>query len=253
VLLVLVLVGACAGPAADAPADTRRSGFDFMGAATQAMQRDDSQNPGLLWVQEGADLWRRASGAQARSCAACHGSAEVAMRGVAARYPALDEAGTRPITLAQRINQCRQQRQQLPALPHESRQLLALESFVAHQSRGLPVAAPTDPRLQPFVQRGARLYAQRLGQLDLSCSQCHDTRAGLRLGGSPIPQAHPTGYPVYRLEWQGMGSLQRRLRACMAGVRAEPYAYGAPELVDLELFLAVRARGLLVETPAVRP
>ena len=74
-----------------------------------------------------------------------------------------------------------------------------------------------------------------------------------RLGGSPIPQAHPTGYPIYRLEWQGLGSLQRRLRACMSGVRAEPFAWGAPELVELELYLARRARGMPLETPGVRP
>jgi hypothetical protein len=49
-----------------------------------------------------------------------------------------------------------------------------------------------------------------------------------------IPQAHPTGYPIYRLEWQGLGSLQRRLRGCMSGVRAEPYPYDAQELVELE-------------------
>jgi sulfur-oxidizing protein SoxA len=39
----------------------------------------------------------------------------------------------------------------------------------------------------------------------------------------------------------------------MIGVRAEPFAFGAPELVDLELHLTERARGLPVETPAVRP
>ena len=63
----------------------------------------------------------------------------------------------------------------------------------------------------------------------------------MRAGGSaaaPIPQAHPTGYPLYRLEWQGLGSLQRRLRNCMVGVRAEPFPFGAPEYVDLELYLA---------------
>jgi L-cysteine S-thiosulfotransferase len=74
-----------------------------------------------------------------------------------------------------------------------------------------------------------------------------------RLGSSAIPQAHATGYPIYRLEWQAMGSLQRRIRNCMAGVRAEPFAYGAPDMVALELHLASRARGLFVETPAVRP
>jgi sulfur-oxidizing protein SoxA len=37
------------------------------------------------------------------------------------------------------------------------------------------------------------------------------------------------------------------------GIRAEPYEYGAPELVDLELYLMWRARGMTMESPAVRP
>ena len=78
-------------------------------------------------------------------------------------------------------------------------------------------------------------------------------RSGRQLAGSVIPQAHPTGYPLYRLEWQGLGSLQRPLRNCLVGMRAEPYEYGAPELVDLELFLMWRARGMTIEAPAVRP
>ena len=65
--------------------------------------------------------------------------------------------------------------------------------------------------------------------------------------------ALPTGYPIYRLEWQAVGSLQRRLRGCMSGVRSEPYDYGAQELVNLELYLMWRARGMAVESPAVRP
>ena len=48
-------------------------------------------------------------------------------------------------------------------------------------------------------------------------------------------------------------SLERRLRSCMTGVRAQAYDYGSPELVALELYLMSRARGLPMETPAVRP
>jgi len=51
----------------------------------------------------------------------------------------------------------------------------------------------------------------------------------------------------------GLGSFQRRLRNCLIGIRAEPYAYGAPEFVDLELYLMWRANGMKIETPAVRP
>jgi sulfur-oxidizing protein SoxA len=244
--------GSAPGPAVAAP-DARRSGFEFMSPQTQAMQRDDMQNPGMLSVAEGEQLWTRPDGASRRACADCHAGESRTLRGVAARYPAFDAAGGRPINLQQRINLCRERRQRGAPWPLESRELLGLEAYVAHQSHGLPLAPPRDPRLQPHVARGQALYLQRIGQLNLSCAQCHDERAGLRLGGSLIPQAHPTGYPLYRLEWQALGSLQRRLRNCMAGVRAQVPAYGDAELVDLELYLAARAAGMALEAPAVRP
>ena len=250
---VLALICTATHAQTAAPPDSRRSGFDFMSPSTQAMQRDDTQNPGMLWVKDGEALWARKAGQSEKSCLTCHAAAASSMRGVAARYPAIGELSQRPVTLSQRINLCRQNHQHAQALPHESQDLLSLESYVAIQSRGLPVTPPADLRLEPFVQRGQQLYSRRLGQLNLSCAQCHDQLAGQRLGSSPIPQAHPTGYPVYRLEWQGMGSLQRRLRNCMTGVRAEPYAYGAQELVELELYLAERAKGMLLEAPGVRP
>jgi len=227
-------------------ADARRSGFDDMSPQIQAMQRDDAANPAMLWVKEGEAMW-------GRECARCHGDAATSMRGVAARYPDFDTASQRPITLSQRINQCRVTRQHSTPLAPESDALLGIESYVAMQSRGLPIAPSADPRLQPFRERGEQLFRGRIGQLDFSCAQCHDEHAGQHLGGSTIPQAHPTGYPQYRLEWQALASLQRRLRNCMNGVRAEPFAYGAPELTELELYLAARAAGMRLETPAVRP
>lgn len=240
-------------PAADAQPDTRRSGFDFMIPQTQALQRDDTLNPGMLWVKEGEDLWGRRFGVSNRSCAHCHGDAAVSMRGVAARYPAYDAQERRAVDLGGRIQICRERNQWGFPFAAESNDLLSLQSYVAFQSRGLPIAPDPDPRLAPLRERGRELFFQRMGQLDFSCAQCHDQNAGQRLGGSVIPQAHPTGYPLYRLEWQGLGSLQRRLRSCMSGVRAEPFPYGAQELVALELYLTARAAGMRIETPAVRP
>jgi sulfur-oxidizing protein SoxA len=110
-----------------------------------------------------------------------------------------------------------------------------------------------DARLEPFRKQGELRYRKRVGQLNLSCAQCHDDNAGKHLAGTVIPQAHAVGYPIYRLEWQTMGSLQRRLRNCLAGVRAETPAFGSQELVELELYLAGRSAGMKLETPAVRP
>lgn len=231
----------------------RRSGTDFMSPESQAMQRDDNANPGMLWVREGESLWNRKLGNAGRACADCHGEARQSMRGVAARLPAFDETQRRPVGLEERINLCRTGRQGAPAMAFESQELLALSAYVANQSRGLPIAPPNDERLRPFIEQGRTLFTARQGQLNLSCSGCHDDNWGRRLAGNIIPQAHPTGYPIYRLEWQGLGSLQRRLRNCMTGMRAEPYPYGSPEHLALELYLASRAAGLPVETPAVRP
>ena len=249
-LLMAAAFAAQAQAQTQAQAQAPRSGFEFMSRAVQTMQLDDTQNPGMLWLKEGEQAW--AAGAD-KSCASCHGAASTSMRGVATRYPAWDATLQRPITLAQRINECRHRHQNSAPLAAESAPLLGLETWVAHASRGLPLAPADDARLAPARALGEQIFTRRMGQLALSCSQCHDNHAGQRLGGSTIPGGHANGYPTYRLEWQGLGSLQRRVRNCMSGVRAEPFAFDSNEMVALELYLARRGAGLLIETPAVRP
>jgi sulfur-oxidizing protein SoxA len=241
------------GSALALAADERRSGADFMSPATQAMQRDDAQNPAMLWISGGEAQWNAAAGSSGKSCASCHGEARSSMRGVAARFPAFDAGSGKTINLGQRINLCRERKQQAAPWRAESEEQLGLEAYVAMQSRGMPATPPQDVGTRASAARGQQLYTQRIGQLKLSCAQCHDQNAGKRLAASTIPQAHAAAYPIYRLEWQGMGSLQRRLRNCMSGVRAEVPPYGAQELVELEAWLAVRDKGMKIETPGVRP
>jgi L-cysteine S-thiosulfotransferase len=235
-----------------APQD-RRSGYADMSRESKAMQDDDTANPGMLAVLDGEALWNRKVGAANRSCADCHGDAARSMKGVAARYPAFDASSGRPVDLQERINLERTERQKGARLRYESDELLALSAYVARQSRGLPIAPQEDERLAPFAAAGRDFFNKRQGQLNLSCALCHDDNWGKRLAGNVVPQGHPTGYPLYRLEWQSLGSLQRRLRNCISGMRAEVPDYGAPEYVNLEIFLMQRARGMAMESPAVRP
>ena len=246
----LFLAACCATvQAGEIPLAERRSGYEFMGRETRAMQDDDTTNPALFALMDGEALWNRKEGE--RSCASCHGDAAQSMKGVAAHYPTV--VGGKPINLEQRINACRVDHQRASAFAYESKELLALTAYVGRQSRGMPIAIEATAANRPLIAAGRKLYEQRQGQLNLSCAQCHDDNWGKLLAGSPIPQGHATGYPIYRLEWQGMGSLERRLRNCMIGTRAEPYVYGSPEMVELELYLMWRARGMKLETPAVRP
>lgn len=250
----LLLLPLALGTAA-AAADPRRPGLADMSPALQAMQRDETQNPAMLWVREGQALWSRAA-ANGRSCAGCHGGDPAPggrLEGVAARYPRFDTARKRPLTLAARIDQCRQQQLQAAPQAADGPEVLALTAALTWLSRGQPLVPDSDARLAAWRQRGAALFQQRFGQLNLACTHCHDQRAGKRLGGALIPQAHPTGVPTYRLEWQGLGTLQRRLRNCLAGVRAEPFAADADEWLALEVFLVQRAAGMVLEGAAVRP
>jgi sulfur-oxidizing protein SoxA len=245
------VLGVDSSQALEAPKDTRQSSYYLMTPENRAMQDDSNLNPALFWVMDGHKLWKEKTGNKNISCASCHGDSGQKMAGVAAQFPKIQKGKLQ--TLEGQINQCRTSRQEAPALAYENKELLALTTFVATQSKGLPIAVQETPQNKKDLQLGRQFFNERMGQLNLSCAQCHQDRAGLKLGGSLIPQAHPTAYPIYRIEWQTMGSLQRRLRNCMSGVRAQQFEYGSQEMAQLELFLMWRARGMPLETPGVRP
>ena len=233
------------------PPPELKSGIAFAGPAVQAMQSDDAGNPAMLWVERGERLWRSAAGIEGRSCESCHGAA-TSMRGVATRYPAVDAASGRLFDLEARIDACRVQKQRAPALARESEDLIALTAFVAHQSRGLASNVAIDGAARAPFERARAFYYERHGQMNLACADCHDRSWGRRLYTETISQGHGTAFPAYRLEWQGVGSLERRLRACLYGIRAEMPPPGAPELTELALYLAWRAGPLPLEVPGVR-
>ena len=149
--------------------DARKSGFEFMQPATQALQKDDTQNPAMLWVKDGQALWSSPDGTAKKSCADCHGEIN-RMRGVATRYPQYSGDAKRVINLSQQINQCRMTRQQAKVWPSESSSLLGLEVAVAIESRGQPVSVVQPARSvkrHADVQLGGR---QRFQPSRASCA-----------------------------------------------------------------------------------
>lgn len=237
--------------AASESPNKKQSSYELMSSENKAMQDDPSLNPALFWVAEGESLWQAKSGAKNVACTSCHGDAKKSMRGVATQFPKMIKGKLQ--TLEGQINQCRTTAQGAPVLAYENKALLALTAYVATQSKGMPITVKETVGNKIELDKGRHWFNERMGQLNLSCAQCHEDRAGLKLGGSLIPQGHPNAYPIYRLEWQTLGSLQRRLRNCMSGVRAQQFDYGSPEMAQLELFLMWRARGMPLETPGVRP
>lgn len=229
-----------------------KSGVEFTGESARKLQADEFANPGMLWVERGAKLWGEAAGGSGKSCAGCHGDAGQSMKGAATRYPRFDPEAGGLVDLEGRINVCREKNQKAAALARESEELLALTAYVGRQSLGMPLAVTVDERSRASFERGRAQYFTRVGQMNLACTHCHDRNWGKQLAAETISQGHGNDFPAYRLEWQSLGSLERRIRACFYGVRAEMPPYGADILLDLELYLGWRASGLPVETPGVR-
>jgi len=207
-----------------------RSGLDYSSEEIRKLQASDAENPGMLWVDQGAKRF-------AQGCASCHAS----MKGVAARYPRV--AGGKIVNLEEMV------RHRNPAMTYESDEMLALTAYLAHESRGLPLNRAISEKQ---IENGKSEYFRRRGQMNLACAHCHDANAGKQLGAETVSQGQPNGYPAYRLEWQKLGSLQRRLRSCMFGLHAELPPFGSELLLELELYLAWRSQGLPIESPAVR-
>lgn len=254
--LLLAGIAACGQQTPEAPQQSTspsppKSGFEFLTPDTQTLQTDSFANPGFLWIDRGVALFGvELEGSPA--CASCHGADGEALQGVAARYPSVDEQSGHLLNIEGRINACRDRHQNRAPLSYESEDLLALTAFVSGLSRGVPVAAETSGAAAEYVDAGRDYFYTRRGQFNISCAQCHNEEWGQKLRGDMISQGHGNGFPAYRLEWQSLGSLHRRFRDCDAGVRAQPLDYGSDTYTALELYLASRAEGLPIETPAVR-
>jgi sulfur-oxidizing protein SoxA len=170
--LGLVSLFAATYAVAQGTLETRRSGYQDMGPALKQMQDDDMANPGMLFVQLGAQVWARPAGASGKSCADCHGAAS-SMKGVAARYPALPPGADKPST-SRRLNLCRTTNQQAEPWRRKAANYYHV-SFVAGNRAGCRL--PPGPALFRFASRGRDL-PRRQGQLNLSCAICHDDNAG---------------------------------------------------------------------------
>ena len=231
--------------------DGKKSGFLFATPETQAMQQDDGENPAFLWVEHGEKMWTTPEGAAGKSCVSCHGAA-AKMRGVGATYPKISKDTGKLVTLEHQINYCRTERMQATPFEWETQDMLGISIFVMHQSRGLPMNVAVDGAAEPYFKKGDELYHTRRGQLNAACIHCHELNSGNYIRADLLSEGRVNGFPLYRLKWGRPGSIHYRMEECYSQVRATPEPYGSDELTTLQLYIAWRSNGLLIETPAVR-
>lgn len=243
------MVTEVAAPAHMENVDTIYSGWRFRRPETQSLQLDDFDNPSFVFVEQAEDLWDTADGSAGKACSDCH--ADVAdFAGLKASLPRVDDGDL--VAMEDLVNECRTDRMGADAWKWSGGQMSAMTALISLQSRGMPVDVKIDGAAAPFWEKGKELYYTRVGQLDMSCSNCHEDNYGVMIRADHLSQGQINGFPTYRLKNTKVNTSHGRFKGCMSNIRATPFKEGGDEFKALELYLASRGHGLSVESPSVR-
>ncbi len=250
----LVIDGQTMITKAKAPAYTPKltsvqSGWVFRSKETQALQLDDFDNPGFVFVDKGRDLFNKVEGSAGKSCASCHELKDFI--GLRTRLPRVNKDGHLE-TMEDLVNKSRTKYMGAKPWKYSGSKMTAVTALISLQSRGMPMNVAVDGPAKPFWEKGKKLYYTRVGQLDLACANCHEDNYGKMIRADHLSQGQINGFPTYRLKNAKLNSVHARFKGCMKNVRAKPYKQGSPEFKALELYVASRGQGLSVESPSVR-
>ena len=229
--------------------DEVRSGWTFRKSETQDLQRDDFDNPAFVFVDQGIDLFDKIDGTAGKSCSSCHSDMN-SFKGLRASMPRI--ANGQIETMEDLVNGCRTERMGAESWKWSSKNMTAVTALIGLESRGMPIKVKMDGDAAEFWQKGKDVYYARVGQLDMSCANCHEENYGNMIRADHLSQGQINGFPTYRLKNAKLNSIHGRFKGCMKNIRATPYKEGGPEFRALELYLASRGNGLSVETPSVR-
>lgn len=227
------------------------SGWVFRSDETQMMEMDDFDNPGMIFAEQGMELWAKVEGSEGKSCASCHGDIEE-MAGIKAVYPKWNESAGEVRTLQMQVNDCRENQMGAEPWKVDAGNALNMEAALAAVSRGMPVNVAIDGPAQSTWEKGKEIYYTRFGLLELSCANCHEDNYGNMIRADHLSQGQINGFPAYRLKNAKLNGAQGRFKGCVRDTMAETFDPGSPEFIALELYVASRGNGLSVEGPSVR-
>lgn len=230
--------------------DTIYSGWRFRTPETQALEMDDFENPAMIFVDQARDLFEKVDGTEGKSCASCHTDGPEEFAGLHATMPKVING--KLTTMEDLLNSHRQEVMGAEPWKWSGADMQGMIALIALQSRGMPMNVAVDGDAAPFWEKGKEIYYTRYGQLELSCASCHEDNYGNMIRADHLSQGQINGFPTYRLKQAKLISRHNRFRGCIRDTRAHTFAEGSDEFRALELYVASRANGLSVETPAVR-
>ena len=175
---------------------------------------------------------------------------------IAGDYPKFDEKRGEVVTLTSAINECLKANGEKAWNPKKGK-MAQLQAYFANASKEagkkVNIQIPSKAAAEAY-ERGKKNYYSQRGYLKLSCANCHVQGAGMRVRNeymSPL-LGHTTHFPVYRLKWQGLGTLERRMSGCNKDQGENPHKADSRWMKELLYFMAYMSNGLPVDGPDIR-
>jgi sulfur-oxidizing protein SoxA len=171
-------------------------------------------------------------------------------------YPYFDEKKGQVVTLTSAINSCVTAAGE-KKWNEKKGDMADLEAFFANATKeaGKKVNIKIESAAAAEAyERGKEYYYSQRGYLKLSCATCHVQGAGLRVRNESLSQllGHTTHFPVYRLKWQGLGTLERRMEGCVKDQGQNPPKTNSKDMKELLYFMAYMSNGMAVDGPDIR-
>lgn len=171
-------------------------------------------------------------------------------------YPKYDDKSHQVITLTQAINDCLINYGEKKLNPKKGK-LADIEAYfaakAAEEEKTINVKINSAEAAAAY-ERGKKYYYSQRGYLKLSCANCHVQGAGKRVRReylSPLLGA-TTHFPVYRLKWNGLGTIERRLSGCIKDTGQQPPKPTSQDMKELIFFMYYMSNGMKFDGPDVR-
>ncbi|NPA50614.1 MAG: sulfur oxidation c-type cytochrome SoxA [Epsilonproteobacteria bacterium] len=202
-------------------------------------------------IDEGEELYKNYKFKDGKGFKDCF--KDPAIRG---EYPKFDTKKNEVVTLSVAINNCLKAHGEKPWNLYKGK-MAKLKAYFAAASKEakkkINIKIPTKEAAQAY-ERGKEIYYSQRGYLKLSCANCHVQGSGSRVRAeylSPLLGA-VTHFPVYRLKWQGVGTIERRIKGCEKNQGEKPHKGDSKWVRELIYFMTYMSNNLPVDGPDVR-
>jgi sulfur-oxidizing protein SoxA len=175
---------------------------------------------------------------------------------ISGNYPYYSDERSQVVTITQAINECLVNNGEKAWNPKKGK-IADLEAYFANASKEADKKIDIKIQSQAAADayaRGKKEYYSQRGYLKMSCATCHVQGGGLRVKNEKLSPllGQVSHFPVYRLKWGGLGTIERRLEGCEKDQGETTHKVTSDWHKEIIYFMSYMSNGISVDGPDIR-